>query len=60
MTAEQARAELDVLLARQGDRPTTPSTFGMTDAEIRAEAARLRDAGWLPWEIAARLERPVA
>lgn len=38
--------------------PRTPSTYGMTPAELRREAGRLLSAGWLTWEIVAALAPP--
>ncbi len=40
--------------------PTSPSTFGLTRAELVAEAARLRASGWTAQEISIRLARPGA
>lgn len=39
-----------------GTAPNGPSTFGLTAAELRAEAARCRARGWSDAEITARLD----
>ncbi|MEV7501542.1 hypothetical protein [Streptomyces sp. NPDC093018] len=44
------RDPLDCLAA-----PAGPGTFGLTDAELRAEANRLINLGWQFWEVVARL-----
>lgn len=41
--------------ARRNFRPTM---YGLTLAEYRAEWCRCRDAGWQPWELAARFPAP--
>jgi hypothetical protein len=47
------------LWSRRGychSRPTEPSTFGLTIAELRAEANRLIDNGWTAAEMALVLD----
>lgn len=38
--------------------PAAASDFGLTRAELVAEGARLKAAGWSDWEIRARLADP--
>ena len=38
--------------------PVGPATFGLTPAELVAEAHRLRAEGWSACEVAVRLARP--
>ncbi len=54
-------------LVRSSDRlatlyasSTSPSTFGLSPAELTAEAVRLRASDWTAQEIAIRLARPGA
>lgn len=35
-----------------------PSTYGLTSAELSAEARRRREQGWALWEVLARFARP--
>ncbi len=37
---------------------TGPSTYGLSDVELRREAARLRGDGWAAWEVVAVLACP--
>lgn len=38
--------------------PLTRGTYGLTPAQLRQHAAWLREHGWQPWEVRARLARP--
>jgi hypothetical protein len=51
------RADRWPLVDRRRSDLVAPSTYSLTCKELRAEAERLRVAGWSPWEVAARLER---
>lgn len=50
-------AALDPLLSWP-PRPRMPLTYGLTRAELRHEAERLVESGWVGWEVVAVLVSP--